>query len=60
MLLKGIMANDLDGVKTNGSEEPLYDSFYLPQDFATNEEAEEYARSLDCDYEIESTEGDIV
>ena len=46
--------------KTNGSEEPLYDSFYLPQDFATKEEAKEYARSLDCDYEIESTEGDIV
>lgn len=27
---------------------------YMPQDFPTYEEAEEYAESLDCGYDIES------
>lgn len=27
---------------------------YMPQDFETFEEAEEYAESLDCDYIIEA------
>ena len=33
---------------------------YLPQDFPTHREAEEYAEKLDCDYDIESTEGECV
>lgn len=31
-----------------------YESFYMPQDFSTYEEAKEYGESLDCDYDIES------
>ena len=30
----------------------------LPQDFPTWKEAKEYGESLDCDYEIESAEGE--
>lgn len=30
-----------------------YESAYLPQDFETYTEAEDYAKSLDCDYDIE-------
>lgn len=32
----------------------------MPQDFSTMEEAVEYAETLDCDYDIESTEGEVV
>ena len=37
------------------------DKTELPQDFSTMEEAKEYAETeLDCEYEIESTEGEIL
>lgn len=32
----------------------------LPQDFETEEGAKEYGNSLECEYEIESTEGEVV
>ncbi len=32
----------------------------MPQDFSTMEEAVEYAETLDCDYDIESTEGEVI
>lgn len=32
----------------------------LPQDFETEEEAKEYGNSLECEYVIESTEGEVV
>lgn len=34
------------------------EGFEMPQDFPTRKEAKEYGESLDCDYEIESTEGE--
>ena len=37
-----------------------YESYYLPQDFETKKEAEEYVEQLDCDYIIEYTEGEII
>ena len=37
-----------------------YESSYMPQDFPTLEEAAGYAETLDCDYDIESTEGEVV
>ena len=37
-----------------------YESTYMPQDFPTREEAEEYAKSLDCEYDIENTDGECV
>ena len=40
--------------------DPQYESSYMPQDFATMKEAKEYGESLDCDYEIESTEGEVI
>lgn len=33
---------------------------YLPQDFPTYKEAVEYGEELDCDYGIESVEGECV
>lgn len=36
------------------------DDSYLPQDFGTIEEAEEYASELDCESTIESTKGEPV
>lgn len=37
------------------------DEYEMPQDFATYNEAKEYAEDhLDCDYEIEATDGEIV
>lgn len=36
------------------------EGYEMPQDFPTMQEAEEYAESLDCDYEIESVEGEVV
>ncbi|MCR5728214.1 MAG: hypothetical protein K6G24_12200 [Lachnospiraceae bacterium] len=33
---------------------------HMPQDFSTMKEAVEYAETLDCDYDIESTEGEVV
>lgn len=37
------------------------DDSEMPQDFSTHEEAEDYAEGyLDCDYEIESIDGEIV
>lgn len=35
------------------------EGFEMPQDFSTRKEAKEYGESLDCDYEIESTEGEV-
>ena len=32
----------------------------MPQDFESMEEAEEYGKSLGCDYCIESTTGEVV
>lgn len=37
-----------------------YECCYLPQDFQTYKDASEYAETLDCDYDIESTEGNCV
>ena len=37
-----------------------YDCCYLPQDFPTRKEAEEYAEGLYCDYDVESVEGECV
>lgn len=36
------------------------DPLELPQDFATYREAEEFADTLECEYVIESTGGEIV
>ena len=36
------------------------DALELPQDFQTYQEAAEYAKSLDCECEIESTTGECV
>ena len=33
---------------------------HMPQDFSTMKEAVEYAETLDCDFDIESTEGEVV
>lgn len=33
---------------------------YLPQDFPTYKEAVGYGEELDCDYDIESVEGECV
>lgn len=30
-----------------------YEAAYVPQDFETYAEAKDYAKSLDCDYDIE-------
>ena len=37
-----------------------YSCFYLPQDFPTYRDAKEYGESLDCEYDIESTDGECV
>lgn len=37
-----------------------YESRYLPQDFPTKKKAVEYGECLDCDYDIESVEGECV
>lgn len=39
---------------------PKNDKTELPQDFTTYKEAEEYAEELDCEYEIECTDGEVV
>lgn len=40
---------------------PKYENEYeLPHDFPTEKEAKEYAENLDCDYEIESTDGEYI
>lgn len=37
------------------------DEHELPQDFSTYKDAEDWAeKNLDCDYEIESTDGELV
>ena len=36
------------------------DESEMPQDFSTYKEAKEYAEELGCDYEIESTEGEVI
>jgi hypothetical protein len=40
--------------------DPECESSHLPQDFSTMKEAVEYAETLDCDFDIESTEGEVV
>lgn len=37
-----------------------HEASHMPQDFSTMKEAVEYAETLDCDYDIESTEGEVI
>lgn len=37
-----------------------YESFYMPQDFSSMTEAEAYGKTLDCEYDIETTDGDVI
>ena len=37
-----------------------YECCYLPQDFPNEGEAIEYGEGLDCDYDIEFTDGECV
>lgn len=37
-----------------------YEFCYLPQDFSSYKDAEEYGESLGCDYDIESTSGECI